>query len=1264
MERLHLSLSNVHCKDCEKAIHASLSKFLFIKPADETFSTPPERQVYHDSEVVVYKLNNKELDFYYENSNNGVNAGSPSMLQHYIKKIVKAITKSGFNVLSWEFFEDNEPILHSQVHDANHSTAVQKVGNISDWFNLFSRFESHQNEKQHLKYCQACLNSSSQSKKRKSMFSSSSSSKLGSQESLPQESFETVVAKPSQEYRAVFLVSGMTCSSCVGSVSETIQSILESENISTKNAEGEANYSVNLIQHSAVVIIPNKHTINSIVNAVEDSGFECRLVEVLPVQRSINLKVTAIIGGITCAACANSIQSAVKDLSFVLENGINVVTKSGTFVMEDSIDESEDNLAKLKETVEDCGFDFEVVSVDKINYTSGKKSSRSINVGVEGMYCGHCPEIITNYLDSFGEAIVIEDPITLKHPFIKFTYIPNQESNLTIRRFLDDLNHLHPIDNDPGYKIDSDKDGTFQCKLIESVSMDEHLRKLTRRETMKVVRRLLIAIAFTIPTFIFGVVAMSLLPSSNKFRMWVEEPIWVGNVSRNTWILLILATPVYFFAADIFHIKALKEIWSLWTHRNSYKKRIFRFGSMNLLVSLGTSVSYFASIALLILASRQERHTHQGLHTTYFDSVVFLSFFLLIGRLLEMISKSKTADAISGLSELKVHQATLVEPIKTSDGDTKYDKGQLIETKYLEADDLIIIASGESPPVDCIIIQGNTEFDESALTGESIPVKHSPGHQIFSGTVNSGNNSIIAKIISLEGDSLIDQIVSTVRDGQLRKAPIARTADLLTGYFVPIIVLLAVITFVVWIGLAYSGKLPDDYLDVDLGGWTVWSLEFAIAVFVIACPCGLGLAAPTALFVGSGLAAKYGILAKGGGVAFQDGANANVACFDKTGTLTYGELKVTDFGFITKQVKLEERIQFIKKLALQVTRDLEISSKHPISKAIKTFIEENNQFQNIRPSQNKVPQVENVPGKGLKGEIILDDDSGELWNKYRPKQVILGNESLMKDNLVEITTEQIELLNKWKTECKSVILVAVKCFELFEDDGFHLVLILACRDQVRKETRLVMDYLQNKIGIECWMITGDNKLTADAIGKEIGILPNHIISEVLPDQKQSQIKMIQKLKNNNIVAMIGDGINDAPALSAADVGIALASGADLAVTSSDFILLNKLHPLVTLVTLFNLSRVVFRRVKFNFGWSLIYNCIGIPIAAGVIYPYNNSRLSPVWASAAMAFSSVSVITSSLALKFYRPKIKAENLRQLEEEEEETTNEDINEINTI
>lgn len=1215
LEHLSINLTNIHCSDCELTVRAILSKYFQLQdiekaPLQEQLEALPPNSI-------LVSLADNVLDIYYNNRADL----RKSRLRHSIKLIISALKKGGFATSSWEFAQDNTIVLSMDANTRAEDIDILKKPPLS-LPSFWSNYKERKIRQHHIDNCHACQG------KLKEMEDSENSTL---------DSVETVVGKSSQEYRAVFSVNGMTCASCSQSVSDAIQGVFDESKI--KQSPDNPLFSVNLLQHCAIALVPNKQLVNKIVNAVEDSGFACQLLEILPVERSINQKVTAIIGGISCASCVNSIVTAVNELPFVLDSGINLVTKSGQFVLESS--ENDSNLKKLQETVEDCGFDFELVKNEKINFTSGKKSSRQINIGVEGMFCLECPNTIMSYLSSFGEVVVVEDPITLDRPFVNFTYIPDVEKDITLRRFLNDLNHLKPSSQEAGYVVD-ENDGVFKCSLVEKVSIDEHLRKMSKKETIKIATKLGLATILAIPTFIFGVVGMSLLPKNNGFKVWLDEPILSGNGSRVMWILFFLSTPVYFFAADIFHLKAIKEVKSLWIHKNLFKTRLFKFGSMNLLMSLGTTVAYVSSIVLLGLSAHQPPRGKKAFTTTYFDSVVFLSFFLLIGRLLESLSKSKMASAVSDLGTMKASETTIVDRKVSDNNETSYVNERTIPVKYLESGDHIRVATGESPAVDCVIVDGLSEFDESALTGESDPVKHVVGHQIFSGTVNVGNTTVIAKVLNVDGDSLIDLIISTVRDGQMRKAPIQQVADKLTGFFVPVIVFCAILTWVIWISLAYSGRLPDHYLDIDIGGWTLWSLEFAIAVFVIACPCGLGLAAPTALFVGSGLAAKHGVLVKGGGAAFQDASKTGIVCFDKTGTLTYGQVKVTDFAYVTSKYGKGP----LNDVALQLTRDLEVASKHPIAVAVKDFV---NLKKDFTPASNKIPSTETVPGKGLVGTVMTTSEEDQSWKEWDGSKVILGNEALLKDYEVDITKEQQDCLNGWKMERKSVVAVAVKCSKYFADESYHVLAMLACRDEVRKGTKEVIKFLQEKKGIECWMITGDNKLTADAIAADVGIRPDNVISEVLPDQKQAKIEHLRN-STSKIVAMVGDGINDAPALATADVGIALASGADLAVTSSDFILLNKSHPIVTLCTLLDMAKVVFRRVKFNFCWSLVYNMIGLPIAAGVIYPYNNLRLNPVWASAAMALSSVSVVTSSLLLHFYKPTIKGEYFNLIKQQE--------------
>jgi len=410
----------------------------------------------------------------------------------------------------------------------------------------------------------------------------------------------------------------------------------------------------------------------------------------------------------------------------------------------------------------------------------------------------------------------------------------------------------------------------------------------------------------------------------------------------------------------------------------------------------------------------------------------------------------------------------------------------------------------------------------------------------------------------------------------------------------------------------------------------VWSLEFAIAVFVVACPCGIGLSAPTALLVGSGLAAKYGILARGGGEAFQEAAQLDIVVFDKTGTLTEGgEPKVTDVEIVGQP----EGSKWTREVILGIAAEVESASSHPLATAIRQYCLDN------AASLQSGSAFDETPGRGLKAAF------GSL-----KCSAIIGNEAWMKEHGCFVDGKLANKLDTWKSEGKSVVLLAI-CDESAEVPTFSVAGLFAIADPLRTEAKSVIEHLHGQ-GIGTWMISGDNETTAKAVARMVGIPETNVIAGVLPHEKADRIRWLQqvgmkrvqpsirrffgkqKLNERCVVAMVGDGINDAPALTAADVGIAIGSGSDVAISSAAFILVSA--NLYTLLTLTDLSRKIFNRVKFNFFWALFYNSIAVPIAAGVIYPAGNARLPPAWASLLMALSSVSVVCSSLALKLYKP----------------------------
>ncbi|KAH9900012.1 heavy metal translocatin [Cubamyces lactineus] len=950
-------------------------------------------------------------------------------------------------------------------------------------------------------------------------------------------------------------------------------------------------------------------------------------------------RIALSVDGMTCASCINTITGLLSDIPGVSDIVVSLLGKSATAVISNSA------LApQLAEAINDGGYEAEVVSVQPVHAPDAQVAEetgpRTVSFRVEGTTSSECVRKITAALQALDSDITVEQPASQDGLVVTVSYNPSPPE-LTIRTLLRVIEDA------------SDPPGRCKATMHRPPSLEDRARNMQRREQNNLLLRLASAVVVAIPTFILSIVYMSLVPSKNHIRRWLEEPIWAGNVARGVWALFILATPVMFYSAGMFHRRCLKEIYALWKKgsRVPVWKRFVKFGSMNLLVSTGVSVSYFASVALLALSASEPRSTTgDGNTTTYFDSVVFLITFLLAGRSLEAFSKGRAADAITALGKLRPTAALLVVPATSAElsaiqlslcslSDTDVEKGvvdiadknhspmqgtmvEKIDAELLEVGDVVRVLNGASPPADGTVVAGDGgAFDESSLTGESRLVKKQAGDKVFVGTINKAG-VVDVRVDEIGGQTMLDHI---------------RISDVIIGLFVPVVTLLACITWFIWLGLGFGGALPPDYLDIAVGGWAVWSLEFAIAVFVVACPCGIALAAPTALLVGSGLAAQYGILARGGGEAFQEAAQLDAIVFDKTGTLTEGgEPKVTDTEIfeVGQDDQVVDGSQLSRETILGMAMELEAASSHPLACAIRGYCKDNH------AASLAASEIAETPGRGPKGSFAALGCSA-----------IIGNEAWMEEHRCVVDGRLSELLYSWKSQGKSVVLLA---FCPLDSEAFVLAAAFAVADPIRREAKEVITRLQDQ-GLGTWMISGDNALTARAVARSVGIPETNVIAEVLPHQKAEKVQWLQqvgvkrpqrglarlfgrrRLNERCIVAMVGDGINDAPALTAADVGIAIGSGSDVAISSAAFILISS--NLRALLTLADLSRTVFDRVKFNFFWASVYNLIALPVAAGVIYPAGHARLAPVWASLAMALSSVSVVCSSLLLRLYRePKI--------------------------
>ena len=588
-----------------------------------------------------------------------------------------------------------------------------------------------------------------------------------------------------------------------------------------------------------------------------------------------------------------------------------------------------------------------------------------------------------------------------------------------------------------------------------------------------------------------------------------------------------------------------------------FKALLQRSPNMDSLVAIGTSAAILFS---LYQTYRIIKGDFAAVESLYFETAGVIIALILLGKSLEAVSKGKTSEAIKKLMGLAPKSATVI-----SDG-----KEIELPIEDVQIDDLILVRPGEKIPVDGVVLEGNTMIDEAMLTGESMPVEKKPGDKVFAASINK-NGLIRFKATKIGADTALAQIIKLVEDAQGSKAPIAKMADIVSGYFVPVVCGIALAAFLAWM---ISGQ-P-----------LAFSLTIFISVIVIACPCALGLATPTAIMVGTGKGAENGILIKGG-EALETAHKLNTIVFDKTGTITEGKPEVTDI--IPAEGINKDRL-------LQLAASGEKGSEHPLGEAIVRGAEK--QGLTLFP----VEQFEAIPGYGI--EVNLEGSS-----------LLIGNSKLMDQrniSLKELKTIADRLAGEGKTP-------------MYVAENHHLSGIIAVADVVKESSAKAIKRLQS-MGIEVAMITGDNRSTAEAIAKQVGI--DRVLAEVLPQDKANEVKKLQS--EGRKVGMVGDGINDAPALAQADIGMAIGSGTDVAMESADIVLMKS--DLMDVAKAIHLSKSTIRNIKQNLFWAFGYNVAGIPIAAGVLHLFGGPLLNPVFAAAAMAFSSVSVVSNALRLK--------------------------------
>ena len=995
----------------------------------------------------------------------------------------------------------------------------------------------------------------------------------------------------------------MSCSSCVSKIEGRL-----------RHFPWATTVNVSLLASIVTVDFVGQHDVQEIIVAVGELGYEAALQKVERVTdpnrnvlsaESGPWKAAYAVEGMTCSSCVGTITEALSQLDWVKSVDVNFITNSVTAVID-----GRSHIDQVCNIIDDLGYGAKLNNATLVHSERQVEDHRTVSIKIDGIYCQHCPGRITEAIAQLNAEITITTAPSMKSPLLTITYRPRLP-DFTIRDIVFAISTVDP---------------RFQPKIYRPPTLAESTREMQFRHRRRLFRRFLLSVIVAIPAFVIGIVYMDLLPETSSGRKYFQKRL--RGVPRADWALLVMATPVYFFAADIFHLGMVRELFHLWKPSSGVPilRRLYRFGSMDMLLSLGTSIAYWASLVDLVVAATSFNPSLKTMTPTYFDSVVFLTMFLLCGRLIGAYTKAKAGETVRMIGNLRPNETLLVLP---AGGEESTDRTEVVDAHLVESGDVIRVLHGGSAPWDGLLAQGEGQFDESSLTGESRLVKKLAGDTIYAGTINLGA-SVSIRTTGASGSSLLDTIIQVVEEGQVRRAPIERTADILTAYFVPFVIFVAILTWLIWLTLGVSGTLPNAYKDTNVGGWVFWALQFPIAVLVIACPCGIGLAAPTALFVGGGLAAKLGILVKGGGEAFQEASTLDVVVFDKTGTLTEGsQPQITNHCLLTQGFA-----GWSVDALLAGVRDLESNSSHPLAKSIVAFY--------ARDSAGHIQtlKTDEVAGKGLKGSFT----SASPPPPTMAIDAIVGNETMMAEYGVTFDESACTLLHLWKSQAKSVVLVAAKASTT---TVWTPVGIFAASDPLRSEARNVVRAISRQ-GIDVWMISGDNLTTAQAVGAMVGIPFERIIGGVLPEQKAEKIKYLQKSqtrarrevfrRTRATVAMIGDGINDSPALAVADVSIAIGSGSDVAISAAAFVLVNT--DLRTVLRLITLSRAVFRRVKLNFAWAFIYNLLALPIAAGVLYPVVSNgthiRLDPVWASLAMALSSISVICSSLLLRSSLP----------------------------
>ncbi|KAJ2615362.1 hypothetical protein H4S08_001262 [Coemansia sp. RSA 1365] len=968
--------------------------------------------------------------------------------------------------------------------------------------------------------------------------------------------------------------------------------------------------------------------------------------------------------GMTCASCVHSIEQYIGNMKGVQNIKVDLMTEQATVHHNKNAMTAE----QLSTCVESMGFDAQVLisrDVADVVIQSQEQADAVLATGnqpveswfnIEGMACGACVATIKSSLTKLPGVVSADVQLLTAQAVV--LHFPYQIGVRDISNTISDAGFTAaPLNANAG---DGEK-GALEPSAIALQNLQKHRRQLAKR--------FFVSLLFAIPMLVFSMIIEMALPETNTVARVFHRKVF-QQYTISVVVIFVIATVAQITLGIYFYKHAYKSLVKAKT------------ANMDVLIALGTTASYVGSIVSVALQN--------GSGEQFFETAVFLMTFILLGRWLESIAKGRTVSAVEALVKMQPDNALLVC------GD-KEDTLVTIDARQMQLGDHLQVNNGMRVPGDGVVVSGQTEIDESLLTGESMPVAKDVGSAVTGGTLNL-TRTIRMRVTAISEASTLSRIVKLVREAQSSKPHMQEIADRVASRFVPFVVLGALLVFVAWIAAGASGHIERKWLlsKQGMGGmgdnnsgdsmssqqpmaYSIFALLNSISVLVIACPCALGLAAPTAIMVGTGLAARLGILVKGGGATMEAASKIDVVAFDKTGTLTLGRPAVVDSCECAGDEGNRQLPDDFNAWLRACVLELETLSSHPLATAICAHIRET-QKKEETVSHELLDHME-FPGRGMQATVKIPAGTAQVlgWSgNILQARLLVGKNAWIMEEEGCMTRISVETWTRWAANGFTSVTAAL-IPENASGRGCALS-AFALADQERPEARDVISRLKAR-GLEVWMISGDHPAAANTVASRLGIA--NVIAGVLPEQKSDTIRMLQHRGGSSgnepvsdaygtggktgktyrltvreavhkrigswrsavfkaaattrreraKVMMVGDGINDMVAISQADVGVAMGSGTAAAMESAPALLLRP--SLYSLLTFLDLSCVVFRRIKLNFVWATIYNAVCIPIAAGILYPAIGRGLPPVVAGLLMVASSLTVMISSLALKLYR-----------------------------